>query len=145
MKRSTSRIELSRSNLRRAVHDLANQRSHFDAGFLFVLAGHEFHERSSLVMRNEGDGRAAESAAGQARAENSRRFARQLHQDVQFLGAVLEIIAGALVALEHILAELLVIAVAQGALASDDTSDLGHHVARALVFAWRKFRLIRFN
>ena len=45
----------------------------------------------------QGDRRAAEAATGQAGAENAREIARNLDQQIEFRGAVLEILAGTLV------------------------------------------------
>ena len=71
------------------VHNLADERGHFDADLLFVFTGHEFHELVGLMMGHQVDGGAADTAAGQARADDSGGFAGQFNQYVQLLGAVL--------------------------------------------------------
>jgi hypothetical protein len=49
--------------------------------------------------------RTAEAAASQSGAEYAREIARNLHEQIEFRGAVLEILAGALVRLIHQLAK----------------------------------------
>ena len=87
------------------------------------------------MVGDEIDRGASEAAAGQAGAEASGVLAGQFDEDIQFLGAVLQKIARALVALKHVLAKLPVIVFAQGAGARHDSGDLADHMAGALEFA----------
>src|SRR5712664_2090586 len=73
-----------RTRSTRAVHHLAEDGFHFMAGAFLVLAGDGGHELLRLMMRDEIDGCAAESAARQARAEAAGQGAGQLHQQVEF-------------------------------------------------------------
>src|SRR2546423_72990 len=117
------RLFIRISNLLRSIYDLADGRLHFDAAALFVSGGHMRHEALGLMMRDEVEGRPTKSAAGQARAEAGGVLARQFNQQVQFFGAVLKQVARALVALEHVLAELPMVVSSQGSLARDHALD----------------------
>src|SRR5436305_1073007 len=99
----------------RSIHDLAEHRSRFSSGPPFILGGERSHEILYLVPPDEVDGRPAEAAAGEPRAQAARMGFGKLHQQIQFRGAVFEKVARALVALKKILAELLEIAFPQRA------------------------------
>jgi hypothetical protein len=81
------------------------------------------------------DGGAAEAAAGEAGAVATGEFLSDVDEGVEFRGAVSKIVAGAGVALKEILAELVDVALAQGAFAIGDAVILAHDVQGALVFA----------
>src|ERR1700730_2964622 len=67
----------------RSVHDLAKNRFELAARLFLILAGDPFHEIFGLMMRYEIDGRAAKTAAGQARAQAAGMSAGEFHQQVQ--------------------------------------------------------------
>src|ERR1051325_11469500 len=96
----------------RAFDDLTNDRLHLVAAGFLVFTRHMFHEALRFVIRHEVDRRAAEATAGEPRAEAPAMFARQLDEQIQLFRAVLQRIPRALVALEHVLAELPVIVLA---------------------------------
>ena len=92
--------------LPRPIHNLAKQRLHLVPGALLVLTRHGSHELLRLMMHDQIDRRAAESAPGQARPKTSRLSAGEFDEQVQFRHAVFEKVPRAFMALEHILAEL---------------------------------------
>ncbi|MDB6064446.1 MAG: hypothetical protein JWR26_654 [Pedosphaera sp.] len=123
----------------RAVRNLAEDGFDLVAAAFFVLAGNGGHEALSLVMGDEIDGGAAEAAAGQAGAEAAGDVAGEVHEGVEFRGAVLEEVAGAFVALEHVLAEQAMVVLPQCADAMDDALDFSDHMEGALILAFGEF------
>ena len=96
----------------RAVHYLAEERLEFMTGLVLILISDLAHETFGLMMGHKIDGRAAESATGQASAETSRMTAGEFDEQIEFGSAVLQKVAGTFVALKHVLAELAVIVIA---------------------------------
>ena len=80
--------------------------------------------------------RSPEPSAGQPRAVATLQSLRDIHQRIQFRGAVLEKVARAFVALVHILAELRVVAIAQRAFAENHALNFTDDVISALIFAF---------
>src|ERR1051325_10945641 len=97
------------------------------------------------MMRDHIDRRAAETAARQARAQASWMFARQLHQQIQFFSAVLQIISRTFVALLHVLSELAMIIGAQGPFTSYHPLNFTDHMPRAFILALFEFIFVRLN
>src|SRR2546425_2077056 len=104
---------IHRAMLFGAVRDLAEHRLGFAAGPLLVLRSDGLQKVLRLRPLDEVDGRPAEAAAGEPGAEAARMHPRQLHQQIEFRGAVFEMIARAFVTLKQVLAELLEIVFAQ--------------------------------
>ena len=117
----------------------------FVAGLVFILIGDLAHKTFGLVMGHEIDRCAAESAAGEARAETSRMLASEFDEQIEFGGAVLEKVARAFVALEHVLAELAVIIIAQCPFARNDALDFGDNVPGAFIFTLSQSCFVRFE
>lgn len=86
-------------------------------------------------MADEIDGGAAETAAGQTCAEAAGMFAGDFDKEIKFGHTVSEEIAGAFVALEHVLAELLMIVGEQSFFGVDDALDFSDDMVSAFVFA----------
>src|SRR4051812_24620845 len=108
-------------------------------GALLILLPHGFHKILGLVMGHQVDGGTAETATGQARAETPGMGPGELHQQIQLWNTVLEKIPRALMALEHVLAELAVIIIPQSLRAEDDPLDFADHMIGAFVLARREF------
>jgi hypothetical protein len=122
-----------------AVDDLASDRLKGAAGALLVGVGHGATERGHLVALNQVDGGTAETASGEAGSEATRAGPRQFDQQIQLRRAVQEMVAGAFMALEHVLAELFQVSVAQSAGAEDDALNFTADVVGALKLARGEF------
>src|SRR5262249_32331409 len=107
----------------------------FVVGARLVLLREVFHEALSLMKGDQVDGRAAEAATGQSRAQATGMRAGKLNEQIQFKRAVPEKIPRAFVALKHVLAELRMIILAQRAPARRDAGNLAHYVPGAFIFA----------
>src|SRR5687767_8321897 len=101
------------------------------ASALLVAGGDLLHELLHIIATHKIDGGPAKSAAGQSRTQARGVSAGQFDENVQFGGAVLEILTRTFVTLEHELAELLEVAVAQCARAVDLALNLADDVHRA--------------
>src|SRR5690242_18300552 len=95
------------------------------------------------MIRDQVDRRAAETAAGQPCPQAARMLPSDLHQKIQFRGAVLKEVSGAFMALKHVLPKLPIILVVQSPLASGTARDLAYDVMSTFVFALCQFRFAR--
>ena len=133
---------LELSFLLRSINDLANGGFYFVACALFVLAGDGGDEVLGLMVGDEVNGGATESAAGKACPNAAGMRPGKFNQEVEFGRAVFEQSAGAFMPLEHVLAELPVVFLAQSAFASDDAGDFGDDMTGTFVFARGQFRFV---
>ena len=123
----------------RAVDDLANDWFERPAGLLPIIVRYASAEGLQLIAGDQIDGGAAEAASGEPGAEARGVPSSELDEEIQFGGAVMEMVTGTFVTLKHVLAELGEISVAQGAVAEDDALHFAADVIGALELAFSKF------
>jgi len=110
-----------------------------------VPAGDRGHKVFGLMVGDQVYGCAAETTASEPGASATRMGAGQFDQQIELGGAIFEKGARAFVALKHVLAELPMVFVAQGAFTRDDARDFRDDVAGAFVFALGQFGFICFE
>ena len=125
--------------------DARNPRFGANVCALEILFGQPAHERVGGIVLHQINRRAAKAASRQTRSVTPGEPLRNIHQHVEFTGAVLEIVARTGVALEQILAELVNIAFPQRTLAVGDAMVFTDDVQRALIFTDGQLRLGRFE
>lgn len=135
----------TRRNSARAIYYLAEDRLELIAGLVLVLVGDLAHEAFGLVICYKIDSRATKSTAGQAGPETSGMGASQFHQQIKLRSAVLQKVSRAFMALEHVLAELAMIVVAQRPFARHHPLNFGNDVPGAFIFAGGQFGPVRFK